>query len=184
MMNTLLRTAFSLLCAAPLLAAPIQAEPTNFRVGLGMLRYDVHPAADYMPDFRNTGFTFSAEFPQDNYVGSRFIVYREDDDDVSLWGYETQLMWGYGLAQPGFRIYTGPAWHREVIRSQANGSRQQRVFNGWGWQLGTGWQIGAITLDVAATYRDPKDYRDENKRAGNNVIPDPILSNVLVSYRF
>jgi len=162
-----------------------QAEPTNFRVGLGLLKYDVHPAPDYMPDFRHSGITLSAEFPQDNYHGSRFIIYSMDDGDTSLWGYETQMMIGYGLAQPGFRIHTGPAWHREVIEVQRNGQSDPEIFNGWGWQLGTGYQYKALTIEVAATYRDTRDYRMENKFAtGRNTPPAPILSNLLVSYRF
>ena len=84
----------------------VHAEPTNFRVGAGLLKYDVHPAPDYMPDFRQSGTTIFAEFPQDNYHGSRFIIYALDEGDTSLWGYETQMMIGYGLAQPGFRIHT------------------------------------------------------------------------------
>jgi len=165
--------------------AVVADEPTNFRVGLGMLRYDVHPAPDYMPDARHTGLTLMAEFPQDNYHGSRFIIYSQDDGDVSLWGYETQVMVGYGLAEPGFRIYTGPAWHREVINTQRKGYSDPQIFNGWGWQLGTGYQLGAVTLDVAATYRDTRDYRMENKLAtGENTPPAPVLGNLFLSYRF
>ena len=161
------------------------AEPTNFRVGAGLLKYDVHPAPDYMPDFRQSGVTLFAEFPQDNYHGSRFLLYSLDEDDTSLWGYETQVMIGYGLAQPGFRIHTGPAWHREVIDVRRNGKADPQIFNGWGWQLGTGYQIEAITIEVAATYRDTRDYRMENKIAtGRNTPPAPILSNLLISYRF
>ncbi|MDF1764030.1 MAG: hypothetical protein P1U57_11520 [Oleibacter sp.] len=149
-----------------------------------MLRYDVHPSPAYMPNGKDTGITLMAEFPQDNYHGSRFIIYSLNDGDVDLWGYETQMMLGYGLAQPGPRIYTGPAWHREVIAVQRNGTRNDKIFNGWGWQLGTGWQYQAITIDIAATYRDTRDYRQENKAAGSHFPPAPILGNVFVSYRF
>jgi hypothetical protein len=171
---------------APISVAEIaSSEPTNFRLGIGMLRYDVHPAPDYMPDGRHTGVTLMAEFPQNNYHGSRFIIYSQDDDDVSFWGYETQLLMGYGLANPGFRIYTGPAWHREVIKVERDGRKNPQIFNGWGWQLGTGWQYRAITIDVAATYRDTRDYRMENRIAtGTNTTPAPILGNLLLSYRF
>lgn len=183
-------SAFLLLLTTSALTPDTQAEtptsePTNFRLGIGMLRYDVHPAPNYMPDARHTGITLMAEFPQDNYHGSRFIIYSQDDDNVSFWGYETQLLMGYGLAKPGFRIYTGPAWHREVIKVERDGRKIPEIFNGWGWQIGTGWQYKAVTLDIAATYRDTRDYRMENRFAtGVNTSPAPILGNLLLSYRF
>lgn len=168
-----------------LLSASAVAEPTNFRAGLGMLRYDVTPAPDYMPSARDTGLTLMAEFPQSNYHGSRFILYALDSDTTGLWGYETQMLLGFGLAQPGFRVYTGPAWHREVIKRQTAQGADPVVFNGWGWQAGIGWQYQAVTLDLAATYRDTRDYRMENKIAtGINTPPAPVLGNLLLSYRF
>ena len=65
--------ALSLSLSLPALAE--QTEYTNFRVGAGALRYDIHPGGESMPNGRDTGVTFLAEFPQDNYHGSRFIVY-------------------------------------------------------------------------------------------------------------
>lgn len=166
----------------PALAA--EQEYTNFRVGLGALRYDIHPGAEYMPDGQSTGVTLMAEFPQDNYHGSRFIVYKLNGEGEDVWGFETQMLLGYGLAQPGFRIHTGPAWHREFITTDDDGSSDPELFNGWGWQAGVGWQFAAITLELAATYRDPQDYRNENRRAGVSGKPDPLLTNLFVSYRF
>ena len=174
--------ALSLSLSLPALAE--QTEYTNFRVGAGALRYDIHPGGESMPNGRDTGVTFLAEFPQDNYHGSRFIVYKLNGDGVSSWGFETQMMLGYGLAQPGFRIHTGPAWHREFIHVRRDGTSDEKLFNGWGWQLGIGWQFDAVTFELAATYRDPYDYENENRRAGIDQRPDPILTNLFVSYRF
>ena len=72
-----------------------------------------------------------------------------------------------------------------MIDVRRNGEADPQVFNGWGWQLGTGYQYQALTLEIAATYRDTRDYRQENKAAtGNDTPPAPILSNLLISYRF
>ncbi len=168
------------------LSLPLAAAEdfTNFRVGVGAMHYDINPGAEYMPDGEDLGITLMAEFPQDNYHGSRFIIYKLNAEGVDVWGFETQMLLGYGLAQPGFRLHTGPAWHREFIRTDDNGSSDPELFNGWGWQLGTGWQFAAVTVELAATYRDPNDYENENHRGGVNKRPDPILTNLFISYRY
>lgn len=178
-----MRILFGIFCLH-LISLPSLAEETNFRVGLGMLRYDISPAAEYMPNGKHTGITLMAEYPQDNIHGSRFIIYSLDDEGVNVWGVETQMLLGYGLAKPGFRIYTGPAWHREFIKLRRTNKTKTQLFNGWGWQLGFGWQLDRLTLDIAATYRDPKDYHSENKNAGVSKSPAPILGNALLSYQF
>lgn len=155
------------------------AEVSNFRVGLGWLNVDIHPSE--LAKKQDNGMSLFAEFPQSNYTASRFLVYRlNGEDDLRLHGFETQLMWGYGLAKSGLRVYTGPAWHHETW----NTANQSQRFNGWGWQLGTGFQHRAITMDIAATYRQPSDYHRFNRRQGIRQQPDPILANLLVSYRF
>lgn len=177
----------SVLAASSLAAAD---KTTNFRVGVGSVYLDVDPGAAYLPSSDETGYSLFAEFPQSNHAASRFVMYRMHDNDKDLTGFETQLMWGWGLAEPGFRLYTGPAWHREKILVDRNSGSSTRFFNGWGWQIGTGFQIGAITLDVAATWRDDQDYRDENRRADNQAAgisterPDVWLTNAMISYRF
>ena len=158
------------------------AEPTNFRVGLGLTTMHISPAPDYLPDSRDQGISIYAESPQSNNAGSRFFIYGiNGDDDAQVRGMETQLMWGWGLAEPGWRLYTGPAWHWEKFKTNRN---NHQVMNGWGWHIGTGYQFNAITVDIAATYRDPHEYLAENKRAGENTTPDSVLTHVLISYRF
>jgi len=169
--------------ALMLFSATASAEPTNFRVGAGLFQSDTNPAPDYMPDNSQRGYSLFAEMPQSDHTATRFMLYRLSDDNKQLIGYETQLMWGIGLSQPGFRIYTGPAWHRETIRVERPGA-SHRTFNGWGWQAGFGFQYRAITLDVAATLRDNSDYYSENKKAGLSDKPDSYISNLLISYRF
>lgn len=160
------------------------AEPTNFRVGIGSFMADTDPAATYMPTDKNRGFSLFAEMPQSDNTASRFIYYRLKEDNKQTIGFETQLMWGIGLSTPGFRLYTGPAWHHEKTRV-ARASSNHQVFNGWGWQLGTGYQYKALTLDISATLRDNHEYHAENKRAGlNTQKPTSYIGNVLISYRF
>lgn len=166
-----------------MMASLIQAEPTNFRAGVSLFRSNTSPAPDYMPGNKEKGYSLFAEMPQSNNTATRLIIYHLDDQDKHMQGFETQLMWGIGLAEPGFRLYTGPAWHREGIKINRPGKSYQ-VFNGWGWQLGTGFQFRAITLDLAATFRDNRDYHSENKRAGLDKKPESIISNLMISYRF
>lgn len=161
-----------------------QAEPTNFRVGAGLFSADTDPAPAYMPTSSDQGFSLFAEMPQSDNTATRFILYRLDKDDKQTFGFETQLMWGIGLSQPGFRAYTGPAWHREKTKVNRPGTNHQ-VFNGWGWQLGAGYQYQAITLDLTATLRDSHEYYGENKRAGlDDKKPTSYITNFLISYRF
>ena len=176
-----MRLIFSLFLFTIFSVPTLAAEPTNFRVGLGALNYSLESSQSGTPDTQLSGLTLLAEYPQDNYHGSRFILYHTDEQNQQSWGYETQLMLGCGLAQPGFRIHTGPAWHREFVYLKDD----TEFFNGWGWQLGVGWQQQAVTLELAATYRDPQDYEKAYKSAhqsDSNI--DPILGNLFVSYRF
>lgn len=172
-----------MLCAAPALADDSR-KPTNFRVGAGVFQADIGNAPSYLPNAEQQGFSLFAEFPQSNHTASRFILYRlNGEDDIQLQGGETQLMWGWGLAEPGLRIYSGPAWHYEKMLVQRAAGDHYRVFNGWGWQFGIGAQFDAITLDLAATMRDPKDYNSENLQAGASK-GDVWTHNLLLSYRF
>lgn len=173
----------------PLVSTSALAEDkpayTNFRVGVGSFRLDIDPAASYLTDAGDRGSSLFAEFPQSEHAASRFIMYRYHGDDKDLTGFETQLMWGWGLASEGARLYTGPAWHREKMAVERSSGSGTRVFNGWGWQLGAGYQVGAITVDVAATWRDNEDYDDENHAAGHDYKrPNVWFRNLLISYRF
>ena len=88
------------------LATGVTAEPSNFRVGVSSTVLDIHSGPDYLTDSDTIGMAVFAEYPQSNHAASRFIVYRIHDDgsetasdrkDVT--GFETQLMWGWGLAE-------------------------------------------------------------------------------------
>lgn len=160
-----------------------QAEPSNFRLGVGSFVLDIEHAPAGIADGSQMGGAIVAEFPQSNYAGSRFIAYRIDTDGVKVKGGETQLMWGYGLAQPGVRIYTGPTWHYERMEVPRAGGIKTRTFKDWGWQLGTGFQFRAVTLDYAISLRDNGQYKTENARAGVSN-GDVWTHTLLLSYRF
>lgn len=170
--------------------ASADGEYTNFRVGTSLTRLTINPGADYLPDSSDRGVSLFAEYPQSNHAASRFTVYRVHNDGKDLTGFETQLMWGWGLAKEGFRLYSGPAWHREKILVDRGGNSKTRFFNGWGWQIGSGYQLGAVTFDIAATWRDDQDYRAENQRAENQAAgvsherPNVWFRNIMISYRF
>ncbi|ASP40081.1 hypothetical protein CHH28_15975 [Bacterioplanes sanyensis] len=156
-----------------LLSLTATAEPTNFRVGAGIWQLSIDPGA---PSHDDTGYALLAEFPQSEHAGSRFLVYgMNGQQDYLVRGVETQLFWGWGLASPGFRLYTGPAWHWQKSRAQ---NSSHITHNGWGWHIGTGWQWRAITLDLTASYRIPDDYDQD----GQSV--DVTTSALLLSYRF
>ena len=173
------------LTAGTLLSAAAQAEPTNFRVGAGLYTASFDNAPEWMPETSDKGMALIAEFPQSANAGSRLMIYRVNGEDGRrLEGAETQLMWGIGLNQPGFRAYTGPAWHYENIRvPAASGNTRFRRFNGWGWHLGTGVQYKAVTLDLAATWRVADDYTNEAERGGMDG-GDVFTYSLLTSYRF
>jgi len=178
-------------------ATGVTAEPSNLRIGVGSAVLDINPGPDYLPDTDTKGLAIFAEYPQSNHAASRFILYRIHDDgsdagndrqDVT--GFATQLMWGWGLAEPGFRVYTGPSWHRDKMLVKRPDGYKTRIMNGWGWHLGLGYQLDAITVDIAGEWRDPDDYRLENQRpeakaAGiNDDTPDVLFYNLMISYRF
>ena len=165
-------------------ASYAEEEFTNFRIGVGYVENTVLSDSQ-VGNNRSKGSSLFAEFPQHEHLGSRFIIYKTYEDDFDSWGFETQLMWGFGLDQPGFRIHTGPAWHREVLTINEGLSEDKHVFNGWGWQAGLGFQFSTVTLEITSTYRDPTDYkRYERKSGGSGEDTKSVLSQFLVSYRF
>jgi len=166
------------------MTATAAGDHSNFRVSTGVYSANLSNGPQWMPDNDQMGFAVFAEFPQSNIAASRFILYRVNGEDgLKLQGGETQLMWGWGLADTGPRIYTGPTWHYEKMQVQRGNSDHFRVFNGWGWQLGVGYQLRAITLDYAFGWHDNQDYNDENSYAGTKD-GDYTTQSLLLSYRF
>ncbi|GGY34951.1 hypothetical protein GCM10011297_05030 [Bacterioplanes sanyensis] len=152
----------------------VQAQDyTNFRVGGGIWQFSVDPGH---PDHSDYGYALMAEFPQSEHAGSRFLVVGlNGEQGFLLRGVESQLYWGWGLASPGWRLYSGPTWHWQKAR---HASSRHQVHNGWGWHLGTGFQWRALTIDIAAGYRLADDYRRDGKT------PTVMTSSVIASYRF
>lgn len=160
------------LSCAPALCSAAD-EPTNFRVGVGSWQLSIDPG---QPDSDDRGIALMAEFPQSEHAGSRFLYYRQQGEQgYWLHGVETQLFWGWGLNQPGWRLFSGPSWYWQKSHSD---QQSHQVHNGWGWHLGTGWQWQALILDVSASYRLPDEYRVNGKT------PDVTTTNLMLSYRF
>lgn len=147
-----------------LFLAQTQAEPVDLKLGLASLHMNIGHAAPKLPQ-ADTGLALFAEAPQSNYAATRLLLYRLFDQS-NVRGGETQLLWGYGLAQAGPRLYLGPTWHFEKIQVQrAQGSRS-KDFYGWGAQAGLGFQYQSLSLDYALGLRDNRQYRHENRHFG------------------
>lgn len=150
-------------------------KSSNLRAGFGMVMLDTTPAVGAG---QSKAFSLFLEMPEGEHSGSRFLLYgKKDTSDESYWGVETQIFWGIGLNKPGFRAYTGPAWHYEKHRF-AQGAKNG-TFYGWGWNTGIGLQIGRIQFDLAGNYRDNSDYP---KIQGK--YPKVWLAQLLLGYQF
>lgn len=159
------------------------ATEPQIRLGVGAYGMKLKHSPQGLPD-NDFGGSIFAEHTQNNFAGSRFILYNIDNDDVFVHGGEIQLLLGYGLAHNGVRIYTGPTWHIEHIHlPRENGSTKSSTLKGWAWQVGTGVQYKAFGLDYAFGLRVNQSYKDENRRVGN---PNGNMytHSILLSYRF
>lgn len=173
-------TLFSLISFAS--SAAVTSEP-QFKLGVGAYGMKLKHSPQGLPD-NDFGGSIFAEYAQNNYAGSRFILYNIDKDEVSAHGGEVQLLLGYGLANNGFRIYTGPTWHIEHMHlPRANDTTISSTLKGWAWQVGTGLQYRAIGIDYAFGLRANQAYKNENRRVGN---PNGNMytHSILLSYRF
>lgn len=162
------------------IAADTDLGPGPLRLGIGATGLNFQRAIDGVPDGKLVNAVVFAEFSQNNYTATRFMLYRGTHKDTNLYGGETQLLLGYGLAKAGPRIYTGPTWHAEHLHiADLDFSHSYR---GWGWQAGLGWQYKAIALDYSLGIRDNGRYNSTLKPLG---FKGKVLHNsVLLSYKF
>ncbi len=150
-------------------------KASNLRMGLGMVMLDTTPAVG---NGQSKALSLFLEMPETEHSGSRFLLYgKKDSSEESYWGFETQIFWGIGLNKPGFRAYTGPAWHYEKHRF-SQGAKTGKYY-GWGWNTGIGMQIDRIQIDLAGNYRDNSDY---SKIRGK--YPKVWLIQLLLGYQF
>lgn len=158
------------------------AADTQLKIGVGAYGMKLKHTPAGLPN-NDFGGSIFAEHTQNNYAGSRFVIYNIDNDEVSAHGVEAQLLLGYGLAQNGLRLYTGPTWHMEHMHLPRNGSTNSSTLKGWAWQVGTGVQYKSVSLDYAFGLRANQAYKKENRRVGN---PNGNMHthSILLGYRF
>src|SRR5690554_7793956 len=72
------------------------ATEPQIRLGAGAYGMKLKHSPQGLPD-NDFGGSIFAEHTQNNFAGSRFILYNIDNDDVSVHGGEIQLLLGYGL---------------------------------------------------------------------------------------
>lgn len=161
------------------------ADQSQFRLGVGAYGMKLKYSVDGLPD-NDFGSSLFAEYSENNYSGSRLVVYsiKDDDKDIAAHGAEVQLLLGYGLANNGFRIYTGPTWHIEHMHlPRADDSSISHTFKGWAWQIGTGVQYKRFAIDYAFGLRNNQSYKHESRQAGNPG-GGMYTQNILLGYRF
>lgn len=158
------------------------ADEPRLTLGTGVYGMKLQHSPQGLPN-NDFGVSVFAEHTQNNYAGSRFVMYNIDDDEVSAYGAEFQLLLGYGLTHNGLRIYTGPTWHIEHIHLPRANTTISHTFKGWAWQVGTGLQYKAISIDYAFGLRANQAYKNENRRLGN---PGGNMHthSILLGYRF
>ena len=157
------------------------SEPIPLRLGIGLLQINIQDAPKHAPNHRNFGGLVFAEYSESNHAGSRFIIYNYDHKEAHLTGVETQLLFGYGLANQGLRAYTGPTWFIEHLHMPH--SKKSHTFKGLAWQIGLGWQYRAITLDYAVSMRQRRSY--ERHFSDDNIqIGEVFNQKLLLSYHF
>lgn len=180
------RSAFLAALLATCLPMSLHAKDkmTNFRLGIGSNTLAITGTQSVLQQLDSTGLTLVAEYPQDKYTGSRFLVHYQNDSDSEIFGYETQLMLGWGLDAPGFRIHTGPLWHRDHNTIKIHSTSVKRKTTGWGWHLGIGYQQADWVFELASSIRENGDYDNLNKDLGVQQRPNVSHYRVLVSRRF
>lgn len=175
--NSRLSLSSLLIILISLLCSQTQAQ-SNLRLGVGMVMLDTTPSVASIKNGQSKAVSLFAEMPQSEHSGSRFLIYsKQPSDGEKYWGFESQIFWGWGLNQPGLRLYTGPAWHYEKHRFTQDTAL--KTLYGWGWNTGIGVQVGALQFDIAGNYRDPSDYSKIK-----NQTPTVWFFQALVGYRF
>lgn len=157
------------------------AESGTVRLGLGASHFEMRDGPQGAPSGIPLTSIIFAEFAQSNYAASRFKLYHQDSQDTHLTGAETQLLLGYGLADPGLRIYTGPTWHLEHLHLPP--SDQSHSTRGWALQTGIGYQIGSVAVDYAFSWRDKTPYNRLARRQGYK-FDSVVEQTLLISYQF
>ena len=166
------------------------SNSSNLRLGIGtntITVSDLNDSGSEAPSVQqldSTGVAIMAEYPQDEHKGSRFLVHYQQDSDSEIFGYETQLMFGWGLNESGLRLYTGPLWYRDHLAIEVETDTIKRKTAGWGWHLGIGYQYGDWIFEVASSVRDNSDYNNLQRDINGEGRPNINNHRLLISRRF
>lgn len=158
----------------------------NLRLSIGRHTLMVDPAEAYASDLKqqHSGWSLGAEMPQSDHTASRALLYRVDEEGLQATGIEMQILWGYGLSAPGFRIYAGPGFffeHRKDLRAATD---RFDAFRDFALSAGTGYQYKRYVVDINYQRRDPRSYQRELKaRSGKGSINAASL-NLSFGYQF
>ena len=163
-----------------------ESQDTNLRVSLGRHLLTTDPALAYASDLQtqHSGWSIAAEMPQSDHTASRAIFYRVADDRLTASGLEMQILWGYGLATPGFRIYAGPGFFFEHRKDLLADQDQFDVFRDFAISAGLGYQYKRYVVDVNYQLRDPRSYERELKTRGGDDSVSANSMNVSFGYQF
>lgn len=161
-------------------------EDTNFRLSLGRIAVNSDPALAYSSDQKKQhfGWSISGEMPQSNYTASKATYYQIDDDRLDAKGIEMQIMWGYGLQQPGFRIYAGPAYFFEHRTDKLANTDRFDTYRDIALAAGAGYQYDRIVFNINYQYRDSRSYERELKKRGSSDSVDASTLNITLGYQF
>lgn len=181
------------LAALPVLAllissgiAPVSAEDTNFRLGIGRYTLNADPSEAVSADGNKAhhGWSISGEMPQSEHTASRAIVYHIDDERVRTTGIEMQIQWGIGLASPGFRLYTGPAFFFENTKVLQADDHSFSHNSDFALSAGTGYQWNDWVVDFNYQLRPARSYHKILRDRGNDDDAHVYSTNINLAYRF
>ena len=162
------------------------AQDSNFRLSFGRTTLDVSPNEAYSSDGQNQhhGWSIAGEMPQSDHTASRAQLYRIDDDRLTATGLEMQIMWGWGLASEGPRLYAGPSYFFEHRHDERATDDSFDVFRDIGVSAGFGYQYQRWVLDLNAQWRDPRSYERESKSRQRNDNVSVHSMQLLMGYQF
>ena len=156
-----------------LAAGTVMAQSTTKNISAGAGVYvNVWEEDDEKDNFE--GYAFTASFalsPGAAVRGHLYFTKHEDEDDVSLDGYDAQLMLGSNLVREGFKIYALGGYWSESLEIDASALSKSSAsvesdFSGLMAGLGIGYNWESATLDFWVAWKDPGEYKDLIEDAG------------------
>jgi len=163
-----------------------ESQDSNLRISVGRHMLTTDPANAYAGDQskQHSGWSIAAEMPQSDHTASRAIFYRVADDRLTSTGLEMQILWGYGLATPGIRVYAGPGFFFEHRHDLLADEDQFDAFRDFALSAGLGYQYKRYVVDMNYQLRDPRSYERELKTRGVDDSVNASSMNLSFGYQF